>query len=120
MGTAIRAAIEYLAFPERPDPWRTLTHHLSLCRYYDLFGLMGYAGYEHMYPPRGIPTDADDDTCIMLEESNNINASWLTTQEFRAALKAVNEELPDWWAALAAMEELERRGLPTRLVFAFD
>lgn len=119
MGISIVAAVEYLAYPDRQDPWCTLTHNVSLLRHYDLFYRMGYAVEDPLHPPRGAPADADDDTRVMLEECNGISPSWLTTQEFRTALEGVDAR-PEYWATLAAMEEFERRGLRARLVFAFD
>jgi hypothetical protein len=52
--------------------------------------------------------------------------SWLTLAEFRKALNACSEleqfYKPDaeYWAVIAAMEELEKRGKQTRIVFWFD
>lgn len=119
MGCDVHANIEFEEWPGKERPWLEFAE-LHLWRNYRVFGYM--AGIRGAGPavtePRGFPPD------IYAEPTGDHTPSWLATWEFRQALEKAEAEFPgvssDYWAALLAMEEIERRGKRCRLVFNFD
>ena len=120
MGCDVHASIEFEAWPGQERAWDRYAD-LSLWRNYNVFGFM--AGVRGDGPavvePRGFPPD------MASEPTGDHTPCWLTTQEFRKALELADPKFPgtsyDYWATLAAMEEIERRGgKRCRLVFNFD
>lgn len=70
---------------------------------------------------RGISQWTDDRECFVTDPDNHTH-SWVTPAELRQALEAPGPwpHGDEYWALLAALEELERRGNTARVVFWFD
>ncbi len=64
-----------------------------------------------------------DDRKASVTDPDHHTRSWLSTAEFRQALEspsAYGEPRVEYWGLLAMLEEVQRRGHETRIVFWFD
>lgn len=63
-----------------------------------------------------------DERKLFVTHPDHHSHSWCTAAEFRAVLEAPRKWAIDepYWGLLAMLEEIERRGKATRLVFWFD
>lgn len=149
MGCDIHGTIESQRYVHRGESgWTTFAVLGMRPRDYRLFAAMtngevrGHEGGWNTVALRGFPADADGEAkdeyygenwwdrkrSTTLEPVPDWHSpSWLTTEEFSTAVKRSGEVdgiggAPDpfWIALLLAMQELERSGYPTRIVFWFD
>ena len=120
MGCDIHVYVEYK--PYSHSSYWFLFAHVHLMRNYELFGVLAGVRSEiaPLFPPRGLPDNVDiiTDCDHRNEEGDAHTESWLTLEELKKVVPTENHN--DVYAMIASMEELEKRGLPTRLVFWFD
>lgn len=61
-----------------------------------------------------------DDRKVSVTHPDWHSHSWCSPQELRAVLESLPDEPVTYWALLAMLEEVERRGKRARIVFWFD
>jgi hypothetical protein len=129
MGCDIHPTVQWLEYPARnghADYWSSLSWEpMSWGRDYTLFSRIAgvRCQVDHKtYPcpcavvaPRGYP----DGFSVGDRNHDDLHTpTWLTLDELKKA--AGGDSMADVYATIAAMEEFERRGFKTRIVFAFD
>ena len=128
MGCDIHAFVEHRKPSTRAgymDEWDslfTIGDDLFLPRHYGVFGqLAGVRREGNKVEPRGIPPNACHYTKAEYEMcgADAHTPSWLTPDEFEAALDGM-QETDEYRALLAAMREMQRLGSEARIVFWFD
>lgn len=131
MGCDIHACIEYHEYPD--DHWSTFAILGSTSRWYALFGALTNGevrGFQQpagnpAIDPRGFPPDAGWETKDQYEEDGTVcldwhTPSWVSVDEFAAALTAAGNDANEYWDhVLATMRSLATKW-PTRLIFWFD
>lgn len=124
MGCDIHAFVEYRTrtpSADRLGGWHGFGEQLWLGRHYGIFCRL--AGVrcreESTVEQRGVPEDADDLVRWGQEKDPGHSASWVTADEWEAAIHGW-EEIADYRAVLAALRAFEQEGYETRVVFWFD
>lgn len=135
MGCDIHVWIEYSPYAStNGDPsWYAFTENYNPGRDYHLFNIMANCGrndgeVEQLHENKGVPEGKMSWSAQeYLKADNDLHShSWLTFDEFAHAMGTrylTNEWGPPdigWDVVLITMKAFNDRGVPTRLLFAFD
>jgi hypothetical protein len=123
MGCDIHLMVEFRR-KEMTGEYKTFAwDQLHLERTYEIFGRLAGVrrpDLEQVAPVRGIPPDIGWATQKEIDDEDGHAHSWVTPDEFEAAVTGTSWPCPEYIATLALMRSFEAQGYDCRAVFYFD